>query len=77
MDIQDSEEFQTSKFYAKTDFDMAEIAKEEKDYANYKLPEFYHFESEEAKERILYSNFLRINAEVKSMITEIQEFNKQ
>lgn len=77
MDIQESEEFQTSKFYAKTDFNMAEIAKEEKNYANYKLPEFYHFESEEAKERILYSNFLRINAEVKSMITEIQEFNKQ
>lgn len=77
MDIQESEEFLTSKFYAKTDFDMAEIAKEEKDYENYKLPEFYHFESEEAKERILYSNFLRINAEVKSMITEIQEFNKQ
>lgn len=77
MDIQESEEFQTSKFYAKTDFDMTEIAKEEKDYANYKLPEFYHFESEEAKERILYSNFLRINAEVKSMIAEIQEFNKQ
>ena len=77
MDIQESEEFQTSKFYAKTDFDMAEIAKEEKDYENYRLPEFYHFESEEAKERILYSNFLRINAEVKSMITEIQEFNKQ
>ena len=77
MDIQESEEFQTSKCYAKTDFDMAEIAKEEKDYENYKLPEFYHFESEEAKERILYSNFLRINAEVKSMITEIQEFNKQ
>ena len=77
MDIQESEEFQTSKFYAKTDFDMAEIAKEEKDYENYKLPEFYHFESEEAKERILYSNFLRINAEVKSMITEMQEFNKQ
>ena len=77
MDIQESEEFQTSKFYAKTDFNMAEIAKEEKDYENYRLPEFYHFESEEAKERILYSNFLRINAEVKSMITEIQEFNKQ
>ena len=77
MDIQKSEEFQTSKFYAKTDFNMAEIAKEEKDYENYRLPEFYHFESEEAKERILYSNFLRINAEVKSMITEIQEFNKQ
>jgi len=77
MDIQESEEFQTSKFYAKTDFNMAEIVKEEKDYVNYQLPEFYHFESEEAKERILYANFLRITAEVKSMIKEIQEFNKQ
>lgn len=76
MDIQDSEEFQTSKFYAKTDFDMAEIAKEEKDYINYKIPEFYHFESEEAKERILYANFLRINAEVKAMVKSIQEFSK-
>ena len=77
MDIQESEEFQTSKFYAKTDFDMAEISKEEKDYVNYKLPEFYHFESEEAKERILYANFLRITAETKDMIKSIQEFNKQ
>ena len=77
MDIQDSEEFQTSKFYAKTDFDMDEIAKEEADYANYPIPEFYHFESDEAKERILYANFIRINAEVKEMIRTIQEFNKQ
>lgn len=76
MDIQDSEEFQTSKFYAKTDFDMAEIAKEEKDYVNYKIPEFYHFESEEAKERILYANYLRINAEIKTMVRSILEFNK-
>lgn len=76
MDIQESEEFQTSKFYAKTDFDMDEIAKEEKDYVNYKIPEFYHFESEEAKERILYANFLRINSEVKSMVKSIQQFNK-
>lgn len=33
MDIQESEVFQTSKFFCKTNFDMDEISKEEKDYA--------------------------------------------
>ena len=33
-------------------------------------------ESPEARERILYGNFLKINKEVKDMIAEIQEFNK-
>lgn len=41
------------------------------------LPKFYHFESPEARERILYGNFLKINKEVKDMIAEIQEFNKK
>ena len=77
MDIQESEEFQTSKFYCKTDFDMSEIKQEEKDYANYPLPKFYRFDSAEARERILYANFLKVNKEVKNMIKEIQEFNKK
>lgn len=34
MNIQESAEFQTSKFYCKTDFDMKKIAEEE---ANYKI----------------------------------------
>ncbi|MDY6028343.1 MAG: type IV secretory system conjugative DNA transfer family protein, partial [Prevotella sp.] len=38
MDIQEAEEFQTSKFFCKTDFNMEEIGKEEADYANYPLP---------------------------------------
>lgn len=40
MDIQNSEDFKTSKFYCKTDFDMAEIKKEEADYVNYPIPKF-------------------------------------
>ena len=48
---------------------------EEKDYAKYPLPKFYKFPSVEAKERILYANFLKINKEVKDMISEIQKFN--
>lgn len=77
MDIQEAEEFQTSKFFCKTDFNMEEIGNEEKDYTKYPLPKFYKFPSVEAKERILYANFLKINKEVKDMIAEIQEFNKK
>ena len=77
MDIQEAEEFRTSKFFCKTNFDMPEIAKEEKAYAQYPLPKFYDFPSVEARERILYANFLKINQEVKDMIAEIQEFCKR
>ena len=38
MNIQKAEEFQTSKFFCKTNFDMAEISREEADYANYPIP---------------------------------------
>ena len=74
---EDSQEFKTSKFFCKTDFDMNEIGAEEKNYANYKIPKFYSFGSTEEKERILYKHFLTVNAEVKSMIAEIQEFHKK
>ena len=77
MDIQEAEEFQTSKFFCKTDFNMEEIKKEEADYANYPIPKFYNFPSVEARERIRYANFLKVNKEVKDMIAEIQEFNKK
>ena len=70
MNIQKSEEFQTSKFFCKTNFDMAEIAKEEDGYVE--LPKFYTFPSKEVRERILYKNFLRVGIEVKTMIAEIQ-----
>ena len=74
MNIQESAEFQTSKFYCKTDFDMKEIQAEEADYANYKIPKFYTFPSVDAKERILYQNFVSVNLDVKNMIDEINKF---
>ena len=74
MNIQESAEFQTSKFYCKTDFDMKEIQKEEADYENYKIPKFYSFPSVDAKERILYQNFVSVNLDVKNMIDEINKF---
>ena len=71
MNIQESDEFKTSKFYCKTDFDMAEIKKEEANYANYPLPRFYTFKSKEERERILYRNFVEVGQEVKAMIADV------
>ncbi len=67
IDVENSEEFQTTKFFAKTNFDMAEISKEEKKYVN--LPRFYSFGDK--KEQILTENFRRINEEVKCMCQEV------
>jgi hypothetical protein len=70
MKIQESEEFQTTKFYCKTDFDMKAISKEGSEYVP--LPKFYTFESRDERERILYKNFLNVGQEVKQMIIDIQ-----
>ena len=62
----------TSKFYCKTDFDTAEIKKEESEYVP--LPKFYKFKNKEERERILYKNFVQVGEDVKAMIKEIQLF---
>lgn len=78
MNIQDSKEFETAKFFCKTNFDMEKIKEEEADYKNYPIPKYYEFESTDARERVLYANFERINQEVKEMVGKIQkEFVKK
>ena len=77
MDIQTAEDFKTTKFYCKTSFDMENIKAEEADYFNYPIPKFYNFDSEDSKERILYSNFDRIDNDVKTMIKVIQTEKKK
>lgn len=72
MNIQECEEFKTSKFYCKTDFDMKEIKKEEAGYVL--LPKFYTFKSRDERERILYKNFVQVGEDVKEMIQEIQKY---
>lgn len=72
MNIQESEEFKTSKFFCKTDFDMTEIKKEEQNYLP--LPKFYKFKSRDERERILYKNFVQVGEDVKAMIKEIQQY---
>ena len=75
IDIQKSEEFQTSKFFCKTDFDMKEISEEEKHYTD--LPKFYTFGAKEQKERILYESFVKVNREVDEMCKAISQFAKK
>ena len=73
MNIQESEEFKTSKFFCKTDFDMTEIKKEE-EQNNFQLPKFYKFKSKDERERILYKNFVQVGEDVKTMLKEIQQY---
>ena len=78
MNIQESKEFETAKFFCKTNFDMEKIKEEEADYKNYPIPKYYEFDSTDARERVLYANFERINQEVKEMVGKIQkEFVKK
>ena len=69
MNIQEAEEFKTTKFFCKTDFDMREIKKEEAGYVP--LPKFYTFPSREERERILYKNFVQVGQDVKEMIKDV------
>ena len=69
MNIQEAEEFQTSKFFCKTDFDMKEIQKEEGEYVP--LPKFYTFASKDARDRILYANFIQVDKDIKQLLAEV------
>ena len=74
MNIQESEEFKTSKFYCKTDFDMKEIKKEEAGYIP--LPKFYTFKSRDERERILYKNFVQVGEDAVSY-THLDVYKRQ
>lgn len=56
---------------ALTLFDMDEIKAEESEYGKYPLPVFYKFPSKDARERILYNNYAKVNQDVKDMIQAI------
>ena len=69
FNIEESEEFKTTKYFCKTNFDMEKIKKEEKYYQD--LPKMYNFASDKEKEIMLNRNFKRINDEVDAMISEL------
>ena len=69
MNVQEAEEFKTSKFFCKTDFDMKEIKKGEAAYVP--LLKFHAFKAREAQERILYLSFVNVGMEVQEMLKDV------
>lgn len=69
FDIEESEEFKTTKYFCKTHFDMDKIKKEEAKYVD--IPKLYSFKNKTEKEIILNRNFKRVNQEVERLIKEI------
>nr|MBQ4455800.1 type IV secretory system conjugative DNA transfer family protein [Clostridia bacterium] len=69
INLEESEEFKTTKYFCKTNFNMAKIKEEESYYVD--LPKKYVFENEKEKEVMLMRNFKRVNDEVDAMINEL------
>ena len=69
FDIEQSEEFKTTKYFCKTHFDMKKIKDEEDHYVP--LPKIYEFKNDREKEIMLNSNFKRVNDEVEKMVKEL------
>lgn len=72
MNIQNADEFKTTKFFCKTDFNMDDIKSEEQAYVP--IPKQYEFASKDAMERILTTNFNQVNKDVDEMIKGLQQF---
>ena len=69
FDIEQSEEFKTTKYFCKTHFDMKKIKSEEDHYVP--LPKIYEFKNDREKEIMLNRNFKRVNEEVNKMVKEL------
>ena len=69
FDIEQSEEFKTTKYFCKTHFDMKKIKDEEEHYVP--LPRIYEFKNDREKEILLNRNFKRVNQEVEDMVKEL------
>ena len=69
FDIEQSEEFKTTKYFCKTHFDMKKIKDEEEHYVP--LPKIYKFKNDREKEILLNRNFKRVNQEVENMVKEL------
>ena len=70
FDIEQSEEFKTTKYFCKTNFDMDAIKDEEEHYVD--IPKLYDFGDARKRESILMRNFQRVNNEVDMLVKEIR-----
>ena len=66
INLEESPEFKTTKYFCKTAFDMGKIRSEESKYVD--LPKLYAFRSEREKEIMLNNNFRRVNTEISDLV---------
>ena len=69
FNIEESDDFKTTKYFCKTNFNLKAIAAEEKRYVE--LPKIYQFKSKREKELLLNRNFMRVNRETKALIDDV------
>ena len=67
--IEEAEEFKTTKYFCKTNFNMAKIKKEEEHYIP--LPKIYNFANDSEEQIMKSRNFKRINDEVETFVNEL------
>ena len=69
INLEESPEFRTTKYFCKTNFNMGKIKKEEAAYVD--LPKIYAFKDDRQKEIMLNRNFARVNREIDEMIKSL------
>ena len=69
INLEGSPEFRTTKYFCKTNFNMAKIKQEEAAYVD--LPKIYAFKDARQKEIMLNRNFARVNREIDEMIKSL------
>ena len=70
IDIEDSPEFKTTKYFCKTDFDMGKIKREESRYVE--LPKIYAFKRQREKDIMLNRNFFQVNKDIDDIIKQLK-----
>ena len=69
INLEESPEFRTTKYFCKTNFNMGKIKQEETAYVD--LPKIYAFKDDRQKEIMLNRNFARVNREIDEMIKSL------
>ena len=69
INLEESDEFKTTKYFCKTNFDMGKIKREEKRYID--LPKLYDFGSPRNKQIMLNRTFKKVNDDIENIIRSL------
>lgn len=75
FELESSDEFKTSKYFCKINFDMKKISAEEEKYEE--IPALYDFGDDQNMEVILSRNFNVIESDIEAMIAELLQKGKE